>query len=321
MIVGGGPAGLSAAVYASSEGLRCLVVERHAPGGQAGSSPKIENYLGFPGGISGMDLARRAMTQARRLGAEILLAQEATNIRTKDSYHIVTLADGSEISAHVVLLATGAAYNTLNIPGIANLTGAGIYFGAAHTEAIYYKDQHVFVLGGANSAAQGAMYLSRFASQVSVVYRGPVMKTAKYLLDAMELNPKIEILLNTELIETRGHETLEQIVLKDMLTGETREMTAGALFIFIGVQPQSRLIADHALCDESGYVLTGQDLMPNGGRPKGWKLDRDPYLLETSIPGIFAAGDVRFGTNHRVASATGEGGIAIAMIRQYLKSL
>jgi len=321
IIIGAGPAGLAAAVYASSEGLRCLVVERHAPGGQAGSSPKIENYLGFPGGISGMDLARRAVTQVRRFGAEILSAQEVMRVSIKDDYRVITLSDGTEISCHALLLASGASYNMLGIPGVEALTGAGIYYGAAYTEALYYKDKHVYVLGGANSAAQGAMYLSRFASKVSVIYRGPQLKAAVYLVEAMQADEKIEILLNTEVIEVLGTDALEEIIVKDALTGEQRSLKGEALFVFIGVQPQSGLVADIALHDEKGYLITGQDLVANGKRPKGWRLERDPFPMETSVPGIFAAGDVRYGTNHRVASATGEGGVAVAMIRQYLKTL
>jgi thioredoxin reductase (NADPH) len=297
------------------------VVEKHAPGGQAGSSPKIDNYLGFPGGISGMDLARRSVTQARRFGAEILSAQEVRQISIKDAYRIVTLSDGTEISCHAVLLATGAAYNMLSISGVEALTGAGVYYGAAYTEALYYQDQEVFVLGGANSAGQGAMYLSRFASKVTMLYRGSQLKAAQYLADALWQQENIQILLNTEIIEVHGKESLEEVVVKDTLTGEVRNLKGAALFVFIGVQPQSTLVAGQVLCDEKGYVLTGQDLLAGGKQPKDWPLNRDPLMLETSVPGIFAAGDVRFGTNHRVASATGEGGIAVAMVRQYLKTL
>lgn len=321
IIIGAGPAGLAAAVYASSEGLRCLVVEKHAPGGQAGSSPKIENYLGFPGGISGMDLSRRAVTQARRFGTEILSAQEVVKVTVRDDYRVITLGDGTEISCHALLLASGASYNMLAIPGVAALTGAGVYYGAAYTEALSYKDKHVYVLGGANSAAQGAMYLSRFASKVSVIYRGPQLKAAVYLVEAMKADERIELLLNTEIIEVRGTDTLEEIIVKDASSGEQRTLQGEALFVFIGVQPQSGLVAEIAAHDEKGYLLTGQDLITNGKRPKGWRLERLPFPMETSLPGIFAAGDVRYGTNHRVASATGEGGVAVAMIREYLKTL
>ena len=320
IIIGGGPAGLAAAVYASSEGLRCLLIEKHAPGGQAGSSPKIENYLGFPVGISGGDLTRRAMAQARRFGAEILSTQEAARVQRRDPYRVVALADGSEVSCYAVLLATGASFHTLNMPGAAELTGAGIYYGAAHTEAYFYRDQDVFVVGGANSAGQGAMFLSRFARKVSMLIRGAEPTASQYLQDALKQNDKIDILLNTDLVEVCGQGRLEAVVVKNHVTGELRKLEGAALFVFIGVRPQSELVADLVLRDPKGYVLTGPDLL-QGGRPAGWPLDRDPFMCETSVPGIFAAGDVRFGTNHRVASATGEGGIAIAMIRQYLKTV
>ncbi len=323
VIVGAGPAGLAAAVYASSDGLHCLVIERQAPGGQAGRSPKIENYLGFPSGLSGGDLARRAVTQARRFGAEILSAQAATGVRLRDIYRIVTLSDGSEVTCHALLLACGASFNILKMPGAAELTGAGVYYGAAYTEAFFYQDRDVFVVGGANSAAQGALFLSRFARKVTVLIRGPAPTASQYLVDAMRQNEKIELRMNTDLIELHGAQAgkLEALTVKNTVTNETHMLRGAALFVFIGVKPQSDLVADLVLRDPKGYVLTGPDLLQDGKRPKGWLLDRDPYVLETSVPGIFAAGDVRFGTNHRVASATGEGGIAVAMIHQYLRTL
>jgi thioredoxin reductase (NADPH) len=321
IILGGGPAGLSAAVYASSEGLDCLLVEQHAPGGQAGSSPKIENYLGFPMGISGGDLTQRALTQARRLGAEILTAQAATRLRLLDRYKIVTLADGEEVSCHVLLLATGASFNVLKMPGAAALSGAGLYYGAAHTEACYYKDQDVCVAGGANSAAQGALFLSRYARKVTMLVRGPEMAASQYLVNALRQNEKIEIRLNTDLVAVHGQDKLEAVGVKDTATGETDTLPGAALFVFIGVKPQSELVADLVARDPKGYVLTGPDLLSGGRRPAGWPLDRDPLAFETSVPGLFAAGDVRFGTNHRVASAVAEGGMAVTMIREYLKTL
>jgi len=321
VVIGSGPAGLAAAVYAGSEGLKCLVIERAAPGGQAGSSPKIENYLGFPTGISGDDLTRRAVSQAKRFGVEILSAQETKKVLVRDSYRIVQLADGSEISCHAALVATGASFHALKMPGADALTGAGIYYGAAYTEAMHYKDQNVFVVGGANSAAQGAMYLSRFASKVTVLIRGPEPTASKYLVDAMNDNQKIEILLNTDLLEVKGTNTLQQIVIKNTKSGDSQTLDASALFVFIGVRPQSQIVADLVLCSGKGYIFTGPDLMVDKKPPSGWALERDPYLLETSIPGIFAAGDVRYGTNHRVASAVGEGAIAHALIKEYLKTL
>ena len=321
VVIGSGPAGLAAAVYAGSEGLKCIVIEKAAPGGQAGSSPKIENYLGFPTGISGDDLARRAVSQAKRFGVEILSAQETKKVFVRDSYRIVQLADGSEISCHAALVATGASFHALKMPGANALTGAGIYYGAAYTEAMHYRDQNVFVVGGANSAAQGAMYLSRFASKVTVLIRGPQPTASKYLVDAMNDNEKIEILLNTDLLEVKGSNALEQIIIKNTKTDELQTLDASALFVFIGVLPQSQIVADLVMCSAKGYIFTGPDLMVDKKPPPGWSLERDPYLLETSIPGIFAAGDVRYGTSHRVASAVGEGAIAHALIKEYLKTL
>src|SRR5215217_5490015 len=238
VVIGSGPAGLASAVYAGSEGYRCLVIERAAPGGQAGSSPKIENYLGFPTGISGDDLTRRAVSQAKRFGVEILSAQEAKQVAVKDSYRIVQLSDGTEVSCHALLVATGASFHTLKMPGAAELTGAGVYYGAAYTEAVNYRDQEVFVVGGANSAAQGAIYLSQFARKVRVLIRGHSATASKYLVDALEQNPKIELLCDTDLIEVRGKNTLEQLIVKDTAMNETRTFDAGAMFVFIGVRPQ-----------------------------------------------------------------------------------
>jgi thioredoxin reductase (NADPH) len=320
-IIGSGPAGLACAVYAGSEGYSCIVIEKAAPGGQAGSSPKIENYLGFPSGISGDDLTRRAISQAKRFGVEIISAQEALEVCVKDEYRIIKLADGTEISCHAALIATGASFHMLRMPGGDKLTGAGIYYGAAYTEAMYYKDKQVFVVGGANSAAQGALYLSRFASKVTVLIRGSNMTASKYLVDALEDNEKIELLLNTDLIELKGDASLAQIVVKNTVRNEVQTFDTAALFVFIGVRPQSQLVADLVKRDEKGYIYTGTDLMVDNKLPPDWPLDRPPFLFETSVPGIFAAGDVSFGTNHRVASAAGAGAIAFAMMKEYLKTL
>ena len=321
VIIGSGPAGLAAAVYAGSEGYKCIVIEKAAPGGQAGSSPKIENYLGFPTGISGDDLTRRAVSQAKRFGVEILSAQEAKTIEVRDVYRIVRLNDGTELSCHAVLMATGASFHTLTMPGADTLTGAGIYYGAAYTEAMNFKDQHVFVVGGANSAAQGALYLSRFASQVSVLIRGHQPTASKYLVDALNENEKIELLLDTDLLEVKGTNTLQQIVIKNTRTGNVQTCDAAAMFVFIGVSPQSQVVSGLVKCSDKGYIYTGPDVMVDKNPPPGWTLERDPFLLETSVPGIFAAGDVRYGTNHRVASAVGEGAIAYALMKEYLKTL
>jgi thioredoxin reductase (NADPH) len=321
VVVGSGPAGLASAVYAGSEGYRCLVIERAAPGGQAGSSPKIENYLGFPTGISGDDLTRRAVSQAKRFGVEILSAQEAKQVVIKNTYRIIQLSDGAEVSCHALLIATGASFHTLKMPGAAELTGAGIYYGAAYTEAMNYKDQDVFVVGGANSAAQGAIYLSQFARRVRVLIRGPKPTASKYLVDALEQNPKIQLMLNTDLVEVRGKNTLEQIIVRNTVLDETQTFNAAAMFVFIGVRPQSKLVADLVKRSDKGYIYTGADLIVDKKPPQGWTLERDPFLLETSVPGIFAAGDVRYGTNHRVSSAVGEGAIAFALMKEYLKAL
>ena len=321
VVIGSGPAGLAAAVYAGSEGYTCLVIEKAAPGGQAGSSPKIENYLGFPTGISGDDLARRAVSQAKRFGVEILSAQEVSRVETKDVYRIIKLSDGSEISCHAVLMATGASFHALKMPGADALTGAGIYYGAAYTEAIHYKDKNVFVVGGANSAAQGALYLSRFACKVTVLIRGNEPTASKYLVDALNENKKIEILLHTDLLEVKGLNALEQITIKDTRSGEVQTLDAAAMFVFIGVRPQSRAVSGLVKCSDKGYIFTGLDLMVDKRPPPSWTLERDPFLLETSVPGIFAAGDVRYGTSHRVASAVGEGAIAFALMKEYLKTL
>jgi len=322
VIVGAGPAGLSAAVYGASSGLNCLVIEKQVPGGQAGNSPKIENYLGFPAGLSGMDLTRRAVTQARRFGAEIISTQHVTGIRLQDMYRVVTLSNGMEIVCKAVLLATGAAFRRLEVPGIEQFIGAGVYYGAAYTEAAYYKDQPVFVVGGANSAGQGALFLTRFASKVTMLIRRDVQESSKYLVDAEAANPKIERLFNVEIQEIHGKPgKLEEIVILHRLTGEKATLPGSAMFVFIGALPQNDIIKDLVILDNKGFVLTGRDLLKDNQLPKEWPLERDPFMLETSVPGIFAAGDVRFGTNHRVASATGEGGIAIAAIESYLKTL
>jgi thioredoxin reductase (NADPH) len=322
VIVGGGPAGLAASVYGASEGMRVLLVERGVPGGQAGNSPKIENYLGFPSGLSGMELARRAVTQAKRFGVEILAAQQVVAIRAQDSERIVELGDGSTVTTRAVLVSTGAKFRRLEAEGATELTGAGVYYGAAYTEAMYYQDQPVFVVGGANSAGQGAMFLSRFASKVTMLIRGETQLSSQYLQDAEAANPKIERLFNTEVVQVRGQPgKLDEIVVKDRHTGETKSLPGAAMFVFIGAVPNSDAVRDLVLCDDKGFILTGPDLLKGGQRPAGWTLDRDPLILETSVPGIFAAGDVRLGTNHRVASATGEGSIAIAAIQEYMKTV
>ncbi len=322
VIIGAGPAGLSAAVYGASNGLKCLVIEKQVPGGQAGNSPRIENYLGFPAGLSGMDLTRRAVTQARRFGAELISTQCVASIRQKDMYRVVTLDNGLEIVCKAVLIASGAAFRRLELPGIEQFIGAGVYYGAAYTEAAYYKDQPVFVVGGANSAGQGALFLSRFASKVTVLIRRERQEASQYLVDAMVANPKIERIFNAGILEVHGKPgKIEEFVIEDRLTGERRTLPGAAMFVFIGALPQVDMVKDLVMLDPKNFILTGRDLVKEGKLPSQWPLQREPFMLETSVPGIFAAGDVRLGTNHRVASATGEGGIAIAAIESYLKTL
>ena len=323
IIVGAGPAGLGAAVYGASEGLRTLMIDKEATGGQAGTSSRIENYLGFPKGLSGADLARRATAQAKRLGAEILTAQEVTAVRVEDPYRLVTLSDGTELACRALVLATGVTVRKLDVPGVEALTGAGIYYGAALTEAAHYRGEPVFVVGGANSAGQGAMFFSRYASKVTMLVRGSSLEKSmsQYLIDQIEATDNIEVLLRTEVVEAIGKDRLEAITITNKDTGRTETVPAAAMFLFIGAVPHSDLVAGVVERNPAGFILTGPDLVQNGHRPRSWKLQRDPYLLETSVPGIFAAGDVRQGAVRRVASAVGQGAIAISLIHQHLKTV
>ena len=323
IIVGGGPSGLGAAVYGASEGLRTIMIEREATGGQAGTSSRIENYLGFPKGLSGSDLARRATAQAERLGAEILTAQEVTKVRVEDSYRIVTLSDGAELSCHALVIATGVSVRELKVPGIEAVTGAGVYYGAAVTEAAHYRDEDVFVVGGANSAGQGAMFFSRYARKVTMLVRSSALEKgmSQYLVDQIEATENIEVLTRAEVIEVHGQDRLREITFKTIDSGETQTSPAAALFVFIGAVPHTNLVADVVEMNRAGFILTGPDLIRDGRRPKNWPLTRDPYLLETSVPGIFAAGDVRQGAIRRVASAVGQGSVAISFVHQYLESV
>ncbi|MGD9144215.1 MAG: FAD-dependent oxidoreductase [Anaerolineae bacterium] len=323
IIVGAGPAGLGAAVYGASEGLRTLMIDKEATGGQAGTSSRIENYLGFPKGLSGADLARRATAQARRLGAEILTAQEVTGVRVEDPYRIVTLGNGTELVCRALVLATGVTVRRLDVPGVEALNGAGIYYGAALTEAAFYRDKQVFVVGGANSAGQGAMFFSRFASKVTILVRGSSLAKgmSQYLVDQIEATDNIEVMTRTEVVEAHGTDRLEAITIVNNDSGQTETVPAAAMFLFIGAVPHSELVEGIVQRNRVGFILTGPDLMKNGHRPKGWTLKRDPYLLETSVPGIFAAGDIRQGAVRRVASAVGQGAIAISLIHQHLKTI
>ena len=323
IIIGAGPAGLGAAVYGASEGLSTVLIERAATGGQAGTSSRIENYLGFPKGISGGDLARRATDQAKRLGAEILTAVEVVNVRVEGPYRFVTLNDGTELSCKALIVATGVSLKRLEVPGIEKLTGAGVYYGAALTEAASYRGQQVFVVGGANSAGQAAMFFSRYASQVTMLVRGDSLtrSMSAYLIDQIDSTANIDVLTNAVVVEALGTDKLEAIKIEDSTTGAVSEVPAAALFIFIGARSHSDILADVVKCNQAGFILTGSDLIRNGERPPGWKEKRDPALMETSIPGIFAAGDVREGATRRVASAVGEGAIAVSLVHQYLKTV
>ncbi len=323
VIVGAGPAGLAAAVYGASEGLCTLLVDREGPGGQAGMSSKIENYLGFPSGVSGADLTRRAVTQARRLGAEILAPQEVVSLRTEGNYRILRFRDGSEVTSFSVLIATGLAWRKLEAPGVEKLTGAGIYYGAAMTEAVSCKDEEVYVVGGANSAGQGAMHFSRYARKVTMLVRGESLAAtmSQYLIDQIEATPNIEVLPYTEIAEAHGDEKLTGLTLANRKTGERTEVPANALFIFIGAQPCTSWLKDVVPMDDHGYILAGPQLMRDGKRPTRWTPDRDPFLLETGLPGVFVAGDTRAGSVKRVASSVGEGSITVAMVHQYLSKV
>jgi len=323
IIIGGGPAGLAAAVYGASEGLSTVMIEREAPGGQAGSSSRIENYLGFPVGLSGADLARRAVTQARRFGVEILAPQEVVGVRLQDPYRVVQLADGSEISCHVLLIATGVSYRRLDMPGMQRLYGAGIYYGAAQAEALSCSDEEVYIVGGANSAGQAAMYFSKYAKQVTMLIRAESLtkSMSQYLIDQIEATPNIVIRPYTQVTEVKGDKNLEALMLANVQTSETETVPAASLFIFIGASPRTDWLDGVVKRDRQGFILTGSDLMFKGDRPKGWTLERDPFLLETNIPGIFAAGDVRYGSVKRVASGVGEGAIAVQFIHRYLSKV
>ncbi len=323
IVVGGGPAGLAAAVYGASEGLRTVMIEREAPGGQAGTSSRIENYLGFPTGLSGADLARRAATQARRFGVEILSPQEAVGLQVKDQFRIVKLMDGTELSCHALMIATGVSYRKLDVPGIEKLTGAGVYYGAAMTEAISCRDEDVYIVGGANSAGQAAMYFSKFAGKVTMLVRADSLakSMSQYLIDQIAATENISVMVNTQVLEAHGENNLEAITLSNTETGETKTAPATALFIFIGAAPRTEWLAGVVERDKNGFILSGPDLMMDGRRPKGWTLDRDPFLLETSVPGVFVAGDVRARSVKRVASAVGEGSIAVQFVHQYLATL
>jgi thioredoxin reductase (NADPH) len=322
-IVGGGPAGLAAAVYGASEGLKTVMIEREAPGGQAGLSSRIENYLGFPSGLSGSVFARRAVDQARRFGVEIVSPQEASSIRTSDPYRFIQLSDGAELSCHALILAMGVQWRKLGIPGEDRLQGAGVYYGASSTEGISCRDEDVYLVGGANSAGQAAMFFAKFARRVVMLVRGPSLAAtmSQYLIDQIEQTENIHVEARSRVLEVHGEDHLETITIACDTSGETRREPAAALFIFIGAEPRTNWLDSVVERDDRGFILTGRDLLPEGKRPKGWTLAREPGLLETNIPGVFAVGDVRHGSIKRVASGVGEGSVAIQFVHQYLSKI
>jgi thioredoxin reductase (NADPH) len=323
VIIGAGPAGLAASVYGSSEGLKTLLIEKKAPGGQAGTSSRIENYLGFPAGLSGADLTRRAITQSARFGTDFLSPQAVKEIKLKDNYKTIVLDDGTEIVTKAVVITTGVDYRQLNTPGIDKFTGAGIYYGAAMTEASSCKDKHVYVVGGGNSAGQAAMYLSKFASEVFLLIRKESLAEtmSSYLIDQIGNQGNITLMPFSEITEAIGDSNLQQLSIKNLQTQVVNTVEADALYIFIGAKPYTDWLCKDIITNGKGFIETGRDLNQCPDFEKVWKNDRDPYLLETSCPGIFAAGDVRAGAMNRVASAVGEGSMAISFVHKYLNEV
>jgi thioredoxin reductase (NADPH) len=322
-IVGGGPAGLAAAVYGASEGLHTVMVEKEAPGGQAGMSSRIENYLGFPAGLSGGDLARRAVVQAKRFGVEILAPQEAVGVRIEGPYRIIKLADGNEISCHALMIASGVQWRRLESPGVDRLQGAGVYYGGGSTEALSCKGEMVYVVGGANSAGQAAMNFAKYAERVVILVRGDSLSStmSQYLIDQIKETPNIQLWTHASVSEVHGDTHLEEVSVLCTDTNKIERVPASAMFIFIGALPRTDWLAGTVERDDRGFVLTGPDVMQGGEHPKGWTLERDPFLLETNVPGIFAVGDVRHGSVKRVASGVGEGSVAVQFIHQYLSKV
>jgi thioredoxin reductase (NADPH) len=322
-IVGGGPAGLAAAVYGASEGLKTVMIEREAPGGQAGMSSRIENYLGFPSGLSGSDLARRAVAQAQRFGVEILSPVEVVGVRKEGSYRIIKMADGNEISCHALMIATGVQWRKLEAEGIARLQGAGIYYGGGATEAMSCAGEIVYVVGGANSAGQAAMNFAKYAERVVILVRGASLDStmSQYLIDQIKEKSNIQIWANASMVEAHGETHLEEISVLCSDTNKIEKVPATSMFIFIGALPRTDWLGELVERDERGFILTGPDLIRDGQHPRGWSLERDPFLLETNVPGIFAVGDVRHGSVKRVASGVGEGSVAVQFIHQYLSKV
>ena len=318
-IVGGGPAGLAAAVYGASEGLKTVLLEREAPGGQAGTSSRIENYLGFPSGLTGADLSRRAVAQAHKFGAELLTPQDVSALRVDGQYKVLVLADGSEINSRVLLVASGVSYRKLGVPGAEALTGAGVYYGASLTEALSCRDEDVFLVGAGNSAGQAAMHFAQYASRATLLVRGRSIaeSMSQYLVDQIEATPNIDVRLCTQVVEVHGDERLREVTIAGP-DGQRETLPASSLFVFIGAAPRTDWLAGVVERDQHGFIVTGPDLLEGGKRPPNWPLARDPYLLEASVPGIFVAGDVRHASVKRVASAVGEGSIAVQFTHRYL---
>jgi thioredoxin reductase (NADPH) len=323
LIIGGGPAGLAASVYGSCEGLKTILIEKSNPGGQASSSARIENYLGFPNGLSGAELTRRAMTQTLRFGTEILTPKTVKNIRLQDGYKITEMTDGSEVHSKTVIISTGIAYTKLEIPGLDKFTGAGVYYGSAAIEAHACRGEIVYIIGGGNSACQAAMHISKFAKEVIIVIRRESIKktAASYLIENINETPNIKVLTSTEVVSVEGDNVLEQITLKNSLTAEENVVPAKALFIYIGAKPGTAWLNNIVQKDEKGFIITGSDLMKEKKFNTFWKLERKPFMTETSVPGIFASGDVRYSALTGISSAVGEGAMAIRFVRKYLEEI
>ncbi len=319
-IIGGGPGGLAAAVYGASEGLKTVMIDREAPGGQAGLSSRIENYLGFPAGLSGLDLTRRAVMQAQRFGVEIIAPQEAVSLRAEGPYRIVKLANGSEISCHTALIATGVQWKRLDVPGMDRLQGAGVYYGGGSQEAISCKDETVYIVGGANSAGQAALNFALFADKVVMLLRGESLSAtmSRYLIDQIEKTPKIQLWTHAEVVEVHGETHLEEVSVSCTDTGKVERVPATSMFIYIGAMPRTDWLEGTLVRDDRGFVVAGPDLIRDGKLPASWNVNRPPFLLESSLPGVFVVGDVRHGSIKRVASAVGEGAIAVQFIHRYM---
>jgi thioredoxin reductase (NADPH) len=322
VVVGGGPAGLGAAVYGASEGLRTVLVERKATGGQAGQSSRIENYLGFPDGVSGTQLTDRARRQAQKFGAEVLTARDVVALEARGSARVIKFGDESEIAAHSIVLATGVSYRALEAEGIAELTGRGVFYGSAATEAQDCADEHVYIVGGANSAGQAAVFFATYAKDVTILVRGSSLQASMshYLIEQLDAIDNVHVRTRTTVVKAHGTDHLERLTLCDQETGATETVETGHMLVFIGAAPRTEWLDDSLMRDGHGFVCTGPDLLAEGGaRPPGWHLDRDPHYLESSIPGVFVAGDVRAQSVKRVASAVGEGAMAVTLVHRYLE--